>query len=392
LKSFIADTLRQVEENQRLTQTSPAGPVGSQEDAELEKMLEDLRVDVRIFGCGGGGSNTINRLVESGIHGAELFALNTDASHLLHVNAPHKVLLGKRLTRGLGAGALPQVGEEAAKEAEEDIRRHMASADIAFVTCGLGGGTGTGSAPVVAKMAKDAGALTISVVTLPFSAEGHTRMQNAQYGLDALRRVCDTVLVIPNDKLLEIAPKLPLDMAFKVADEVLMRAIRGITEMITTPGLVNLDFNDLKTIMQNGGMAMVGIGESNDPREKAQEAVKGALNSPLIDVDISQAHGALVDVRGGDDMTIQEAEGVVAEIGRHIHPQARIIWGASVVPSLQNTMQVMVVMTGVTPREAKAPVARAAQKVAAPPASAPAAAPAHARGGGGGSGAIDFIR
>jgi cell division protein FtsZ len=278
MKSFIADTLRQVDENQKFTQAAPGAPTGSQEDAELEKLLEDLRVDVRIFGCGGGGSNTINRLVESGIHGADLYALNTDASHLLHVNSPHKILLGKRLTRGLGAGALPQVGEEAAKEAEEDIRRHISGADIAFVTCGMGGGTGTGSAPFVAKMAKDNGALTIGVVTVPFSAEGHTRMQNANYGLEALRRVADTVIVIPNDKLLEIAPKLPLDMAFKVADEVLMRAIRGITEMITTPGLVNLDFNDLKTIMQNGGMAMVGIGESTDPREKAKEAVAGALN------------------------------------------------------------------------------------------------------------------
>jgi cell division protein FtsZ len=386
MKSFIADTLRQVDENQKFTQAAPGAPTGSQEDAELEKMLEDLRVDVRIFGCGGGGSNTINRLVESGIHGADLFALNTDASHLLHVNSPHKILLGKRLTRGLGAGALPQVGEEAAKEAEEDIRRHVSGADIAFITCGMGGGTGTGSAPYVAKMAKDGGALTIGVVTIPFSAEGHTRMQNAQYGLDALKRVADTVIVIPNDKLLEIAPKLPLDMAFKVADEVLMRAIRGITEMITTPGLVNLDFNDLKTIMQNGGMAMVGIGESTDPREKAKEAVAGALNSPLIDVDISTAHGALVDVRGGEDMTIQEAESVVSEIGKHVHPQARIIWGASVVPSLQNTMQVMVVLTGVTPREPKAagPLAPT-QKVAAP---APRPVPAAAKAGAG----IDFVR
>ncbi len=386
MKSFIADTLRQVDENNKLTQGAPASATGSQEDAELEQMLEGLRVDVRIFGCGGGGSNTINRLVESGIHGADLFALNTDASHLLHVNSPHKILLGKRLTRGLGAGALPQVGEEAAKEAEDDIKRHVSGADIAFVTCGMGGGTGTGSAPFVAKICKDAGALTIGVVTLPFSAEGHTRMQNAQYGLDALKRVADTVIVIPNDKLLEIAPKLPLDMAFKVADEVLMRAIRGITEMITTPGLVNLDFNDLKTIMQNGGMAMVGIGESSDPREKAKEAVQGALNSPLIDVDISTAHGALVDVRGGEDMTIQEAESVVSEIGRHVHPQARIIWGASVVPSLQNTMQVMVVLTGVTPRDSKPVVAGAKPEKtqAAPTKPIPAAAKA-------GMG-IDFLR
>jgi cell division protein FtsZ len=386
VKSFIADTLRQVDENNKLTQGSPTSPTGSQEDAELESLLEGLRVDVRIFGCGGGGSNTINRLVESGIHGADLYALNTDASHLLHVNSPHKILLGKRLTRGLGAGALPQVGEEAAKEAEDDIKRHASGADIAFITCGMGGGTGTGAAPFVAKICKDAGALTIGVVTIPFSAEGHTRMQNAQYGLDALKRVADTVIVIPNDKLLEIAPKLPLDMAFKVADEVLMRAIRGITEMITTPGLVNLDFNDLKTIMQNGGMAMVGIGESSDPREKAKEAVQGALNSPLIDVDISTAHGALVDVRGGEDMTIQEAESVVSEIGRHVHPQARIIWGASVVPSLQNTMQVMVVLTGVTPREGKPVVAGAKpEKTQAAP---PKPAPASAKAGMG----IDFLR
>jgi cell division protein FtsZ len=171
-----------------------------------------------------------------------------------------------------------------------------------------------------------------------------------------------------------------------VADEILMRAIRGITEMITTPGLVNLDFNDLKTIMQNGGMAMVGIGESTDPREKSKEAVSGALNSPLIDVDISTAHGALVDVRGGEDMTIQEAESVVSEIGKHVHPQARIIWGASVVPSLQNTMQVMVVLTGVTPREARAPAPDAKGQAAAAP--SPKAAPAASKAGLG----IDFLR
>ena len=352
LKSIISEALERAEKEERLKQSAdiPVDPNQSPDDAELEKILESLRVNIKIFGCGGGGSNTINRLVESGISGADLYALNTDAAHLLNVHAPHKILIGRRCTRGLGAGAEPHIGEEAAKEAEDELRMHISGADIVFVTCGLGGGTGTGAAPYVAKMAKDAGSLVLAVVTMPFSVEGRNRTDNAEWGLNLLTRYADTVLLVPNDKLLEIAPKLPLDKAFKVADEVLMRSIKGITEIITKPGMVNLDFNDLRTIMSSGGLAMVGIGVSEDEENKAKSAVEAALNSPLLDVDTANATGALVSVVGGMDMSVSDAEKVVQITSDHINPGARIIWGASVDPNMEHEIRVMLVITGVTSR------------------------------------------
>ena len=352
LKSIISEALERAEQEERLKQSAsiPVDPNTSPDDAELEKILESLRVNIKIFGCGGGGSNTVNRLVESGISGAELYALNTDAAHLLNVHAPHKILIGRRCTRGLGAGAEPHIGEEAAKEAEDELRMHISGADIVFVTCGLGGGTGTGAAPFVAKMAKDAGCLVLAVVTMPFSVEGRNRTDNAEWGLNLLTKFADTVLLVPNDKLLEVAPKLPLDKAFKVADEVLMRSIKGITEIITKPGMVNLDFNDLKTIMSSGGLAMVGIGVSDDMENKAKTAVEAALNSPLLDVDTSNATGALVSVVGGMDMSVSDAEKVVQITSDRINPGARIIWGASVDPNMEQEIRVMLVITGVTSR------------------------------------------
>ena len=322
----------------------------SEEDEELRKILESLKTRIVIVGCGGGGSNTVNRIYEEGITGAELVAANTDAQHLLTTRAEKKVLLGIRSTRGLGAGAVPKRGEEAAKEAEDKLKDIVSGADIVFVTCGLGGGTGTGSAPYVAKMAKEAGALTIGVCTYPFKAEGIARAQNAEWGLKKLRSVADTVIVIPNDKLIELVPRLPLDKAFKVADELLMRSIKGITEIITKPGLVNLDFNDLRTIMKGAGVAMIGLGES-DGDNRAEEAVNQAINSPLIDVDISEGKGALINVTGGPDMTVSEAQKVAEMVQNKISKDARIIWGASIDPTLDHRMRVMVVVTGVKSKQ-----------------------------------------
>ena len=320
------------------------------EDEELRRVLANLRTNIKIVGCGGAGCNTINRVVEEGIVGADIFALNTDAQHLLTVHAPHKLLIGRRATRGLGAGSVPQIGEEAAREVEDEIRSSMMGSDIVFVTCGLGGGTGTGSAPVVARIAKELGALTIAIVTQPFSAEGVVRMQNAEYGLDKLQEHTDTVIVIPNDKLLEIVPRLPLNAAFKVADEILMRSIKGITEIITKVGLVNLDFADLKTIMKGGGVAMIGIGEAEDD-DRALKAISAALDSPLLEVDIHDATGALVNVSGGENMTVSEAELVAEEIHKRINPQARLIWGAQIDPELRDTIRVMLVITGVKSKQ-----------------------------------------
>ncbi|TLZ69669.1 MAG: cell division protein FtsZ [Methanobacteriota archaeon] len=305
---------------------SPTQSMGAgAEDAELERILASLRTNIKIFGIGGGGCNTIDRLVDAGILGAELYAANTDAQHLLTIRSPHKLLLGRRVTRGLGAGALPQVGEESAREAADEIRSVVHGADMIFITCGLGGGTGTGGAPVVAQLAKEAGALTIAICTFPFRAEGAIRAENAEFGLEKLRSFADTVVVIPNDKLLELVPRLALNAAFKVADDVLMRAIKGITEVITKPGLVNL------------------------------EAIEEAINSPLIDVDISHATGALVNVTGGNDMSVAEAEKVSEIVQGRIAANARIIWGAAVDPSLEHKLRVMLILTGVKSKQILGP-------------------------------------
>lgn len=324
------------------------------DDEELASLLGTMSTQVKVIGCGGGGTNTVARCVEAGIDNVDFVACNTDAQHLLMVKAPRKVLLGKRTTRGLGAGSLPQIGEDAALESETDLRLALQGADMVFITCGLGGGTGTGSAPVVAKVARDLGALTIAVCTLPFSVEGAVRMQNAERGLTRLRELCDTVIVIPNDKLLEIAPRLPLQAAFKVADELLFRSIKGITELITKPGLVNLDFADLKVIMSRGGVAMIGLGESEGP-DRAVAAVREALSSPLLDVDITGATGALVNVIGSPDMTIAESERCVQEIYQRVNPDARIIWGTTVDATLRDAIRVMVVITGVRSRQILGP-------------------------------------
>jgi cell division protein FtsZ len=352
-KSIINEYMNKYDKNDKGSRSvevqEAAPPVETNpEDEELRRVLSTLRTNIKIVGCGGGGSNTINRIVEEGIIGADLFAINSDAQHLLTIHAPHKILIGKRTTRGLGAGAQPKIGRESAMEAEDEIRAALMGSDMVFVTCGLGGGTGTGSAPVVAEIAKQLGALTIAVVTKPFAGEGVSRMENAEWGLGELEEHSDTVIVIPNDKLLELVPRLPLNAAFKVADEILMKAIKGITEMITKVGLVNLDFADLKTIMKGGGVAVIGIGESDDGHEKALKAVEEAINSPLLEYDVSSANGALVCVTGGEDMTVTEAEMVADYINNKINKNASIIWGAYIDPELKGAIRVMLVLVGVT--------------------------------------------
>src|SRR3989442_3540794 len=329
---------------------SASGPVteDSRVDAELEELLSKMRTNIKIVGVGGGGTNTIARIHEEGVVGAELFAANTDAQHLLAIKAPKKILLGRRVTRGLGAGALPQIGEEAAREAEEELKAALQGSDIVFITCGLGGGTGTGGSGYVARLAKEMGALTVAVVTLPFRGEGKMRMESAEWGLERLRETADTLITIPHDKLLDLVPRMSLNLAFRFADETLMRATNWLTESITKPGLVNLDFNDVKTIMKGGGVPMIGLGESQDAGDqRAQKAIDEAINSPLLEVDISGATGVLVNVTGGADMSIGEAERVAEVVQSRVSQNARIIWGASVDPALEHTMRVMLVATGV---------------------------------------------
>lgn len=327
-------------------EASAPGMYAGETDKELEAILKALKTNIVVIGCGGSGSNTVQRMAEEGIVGAELYAVNTDAQHLLHTFAPNKLLIGRNRTRGLGAGSIPQIGQEAAEESKDNIKAALTNADMVFITCGLGGGTGTGASPTIAEIARDEGALTIAIVTLPFTVEGTIRRANAEAGLQRLQDVVDTVIVIPNDKLLEVVPHLPLQAAFKVSDEILMRAVKGITDLITKPGLVNLDFADVRTIMRKGGVAMIGLGEA-EGENKATESVQKAMRSPLLDVDTSGATSALVNVTGGPDMTIAEAERVVDEVYQKIDPNARLIWGAVIEPELEHSMRTMLVLTGV---------------------------------------------
>ena len=319
---------------------------GDNIDAELEQLLAKQKATIKVVGTGGAGNNTIQRISEVGIVGAETIAINTDAQDLLYTTANKKILIGRELTKGLGAGSEPRLGEESARENEADIKKALQDADMVFITCGLGGGTGTGSAPVVADVAKKLGALTVGIVTLPFAMEGNRRYQNAVTGLEKMEQTVDTLIVIPNDKLLELAPDLPLHTAFKVADEILTNAVKGIAELVTKTGLVNLDFADKRAVMKGGGVALIGVGES-DTENRAIEAVEKAINNPLLDVDISGANGALINVIGGEDMTLDEARKVVETVSGKLDDDARIIWGAQIYKDMERTIRAMLIITGV---------------------------------------------
>ena len=315
-------------------------------DEELEALVAKQKAKIKVIGCGGGGNNTINRMSEVGISGTETVAINTDAQDLLYTNANIKILIGKELTGGLGAGSIPKVGEDSAKESEKEIRDTIQGSDIVFITCGLGGSTFTGSAPVVAEVAKKLGILTIAIVTLPFAMEGQRRYANAISGLERLESTVDTLIVIPNDKLLELCPGLPLHTAFKVADEILTNSVKGIAELVTKPGLVNLDFADIKTVMGKGGVAMIGVGES-DSDNRAIESVEKAVQNPLLDVDITGANGALINISGGPNMTLDEARKIVETITERLDEDARTIWGAQISEDLDNTIRTLLIVTGV---------------------------------------------
>jgi len=315
-------------------------------DKELEELLKKQSAKIKIIGVGGGGNNSLSRMREIGIKGGELIAINTDAQDLLYANADQKILIGRELTQGLGAGSNPQIGQEAAKESSSEIKKKIDGSDMIFITCGLGGGTGTGAVPVIAQMAKKQGALTIAIVTLPFTIEGKKRIENAMNGLEKLESIVDTLIVIPNDKLLELAPDLPLQTAFKIADEVLTNAVKGVTELVTKTGLVNLDFADVKSIITDGGVSLIGMGES-DSQNRAMEAVEKAIDNPLLDVDISNATGALVNVIGGPNMSLDEYKTIISAIGDRLSPDAKLIGGAQIADDMDKSIRVLLIVTGV---------------------------------------------
>lgn len=311
----------------------------------VEEVFEAMQPRIMVIGCGGGGSNTITRLTDMGIQGATTIAANTDARHLQTSKASRKILLGRELTKGLGAGGYPDIGKKAAEEARNDLRQAIGGCDLLFITCGLGGGTGTGAAPVIAQLAKEQGSIVISAVTLPLKIEG-ARINKAEEGLTRLREVCDTVIVIENQKLLELAGNKPLKEAFGVADGLIATMIKGISEMISQPSLVNLDYADVKTIMRAGGVATIGIGES-DSRERALEAVTRALSHPLLEVDYTGATGALIQIIGGEDMKLDEINVVGETVSRNMDPNALVMWGARIVPDFAGRIQVITIITGV---------------------------------------------
>lgn len=315
-------------------------------DRELAELLKKQTTRIKVIGIGGGGNNSLSRMKEIGIKGGELIAINTDAQDLLYANADQKILIGRDLTQGLGAGSNPKIGEEAAKESESDIKKKLVGSDMVFITCGLGGGTGTGAAPIIASLARKQGALTIGVVTLPFTIEGRKRLANAMDGLERLEAVVDTLIVIPNDKLLELAPELPLHTAFKIADEILTNAVKGVTELVTTSGLVNLDFADIKAVMVDGGVSLIGMGES-DSANRAIEAVEKAIQNPLLDVDISNASGSLANIIGGPDMSLDECKSIIETVGNQLSPDAKLIWGAQISPDMEKSLRVLLIVTGV---------------------------------------------
>lgn len=315
-------------------------------DTDLKELLAKHKATIKVVGCGGAGNNTVNRLTEVGIVGVDTIAINTDAQDLLHTIADKKILIGKDVSGGLGAGSVPKIGEESAKSSENEIKRAIQGSDMVFVTCGLGGGTGTGSAPVVCEIAKKMGCLTVAITTLPFAMEGHRRYENAVYGLERLEEIADTVIIIPNDKLLELAPDLPLHTSFKVADEILTNAVKSIAELVTKAGLVNLDFADIRAVMGNGGVALIGVGES-DSESRAAETVEKAIMNPLLDVDITGATGALINISGGLDLTLDEAKIIVETITEKLDDNARVIWGAQISEDLEGMIRTMLIVTGV---------------------------------------------
>jgi cell division protein FtsZ len=307
--------------------------------------LKAGKATIKVVGCGGAGCNAITWLYNKGITGATVYAANTDALHLGVSKADEKILIGKELTRGLGCGGYPEKGREAAKEAMVELKKAVSGADMVFVVAGMGGGTGTGAAPVVAQLAKEIGAVTIGVVTMPFETE-RARVDKAEFGLQQLRDVSDTAIVIDNNRLVDIAGNLPVEQAFAVANELISTMIKGIVETITIPSLINLDYADVSSIMKNGDVAVIGIGES-DTQNRVEEAVKQALSHPLLDVDYKGATGALIHVICGEDLKLEELTNIGGLITENLSPDAQVILGARINRDFKGVVRVITIITGV---------------------------------------------
>ena len=307
--------------------------------------IEVKQANIKVFGSGGAGNNMVSWLYRKGIKGAEIIAANTDQQHLDISEADRKILIGKDITKGLGCGGYPEKGAEAARESIQDIKDSLKGVDMAFVCAGMGGGTGTGSAPIIAKVAKELGSIVIGTVTMPFKIE-RARVDKAEFGLQQLREVTDTVIVIDNNRLVEIAGNLPVKQAFAVANELISTMIKGIVETIAVPSLVNLDYADVKAIMTNGDVAAIGVGSSST-NNRVEEAVHGALSNPLLDISYKGATGALIHIAGGPDMTLDEVTRVGELVTESMDQDANVIWGARISEEMKGKLTVMTIMTGV---------------------------------------------
>ncbi len=312
----------------------------------METKQSESFARIKVVGVGGGGCNAVNRMIDEGLSGIEFISINTDAQALVKSSAPTRVRIGEKVTRGLGAGGDPKIGQAAAEESAEELYEVLKGSDMVFVTAGLGGGTGTGAAPVVAQIAKEIGALTIGVVTRPFAFEGAKRARSAEEGASRLKEHADTLIVIPNDRLLQIVDKrLALSDAFRVADDVLRQGIQGISELITVPGLINLDFADVRTIMSEGGAALMAVGQAAG-EDRARIAAEQAISSQLLDVTINGAHGILFNVTGGSDLSLFEVNQAAAIIKETAHPDVNLIFGAVVDPEMGDKVRITVIATG----------------------------------------------
>ncbi len=320
---------------------------GARADKKVADDFGDVgKLKIVVCGAGGGGNNTVGRLQHLGIESAELVAVNTDKQDLQKLDESiTKLLIGAKLTRGLGAGGFPDVGEKAAEASRHEIADVLADTNLIFICAGMGGGTGTGAAPIIAEIAKDTGAIVVAIVTFPFDLE-RARLDKAREGIDRLRGVADTVVIIDNNKLVEYVPNLPIDKAFMVADEVVARAVKGITETIMEPSLINLDFADIKSVMCGGNVALISVGDGHGP-DKVELAVKSTLEHPLLDVDYAGATGALIHITGGTEMTLGEANAIGKSITKGVDPKASVIWGARVNPNLHDRVEVIAIITGV---------------------------------------------
>ncbi|MFA7694307.1 MAG: cell division protein FtsZ [Methanoregula sp.] len=335
MQSIINDALKNAELEKEVSKS------GS--DAPDDDFLGQPRIV--IIGCGGGGNNTVNRIHHMGVAGAETIAINTDKQHLDMIQADKRVLIGKSLTRGLGAGGYPDVGKRAAEMARPTLEALLESADLVFITAGMGGGTGTGSAPVVAQIAKEQGAIVVGMVSYPFQVE-KARLIRAEEGLEALAASADSVIVLDNNRLKNFVPNLPLGQAFSVMDQLIGETVKGISETITEPSLINIDYADVRAIMSKGGVASMLVGESKQ-QNKAESVVRECLSNPMLDIDYRGATGSLIHITGGTDLTLQDAEEVATSLTYELDPHADVIWGARVRPDMEGKIRVLAIMTGV---------------------------------------------